>query len=68
MGHILMNNIQAYLEKYPKETQRLLGINDEQLQQILVESRKYYAELQEIKERNKVRIIKSGGGRKPSLS
>lgn len=64
-----MNNYTwEYINKHPKETKRLLGVDYQQLQN-LIEYLKQLKENQEIEqEKNKIRIIKSGGGRKVKLS
>ena len=62
-----MTNILLYIDKDPEETQRLVGLKSNQLQQ--------WIELQVLHEQNlaeveyqKTRIIKAGGGRKVKLS
>ena len=63
-----MSSVLDYIEHNPKETQRLIGIKYEQLQQLIQKApelnNKKLAEI----EANKTRIITVGGGRKPKLS
>lgn len=63
-----MNSPQEYVVKNPKETKRLLGIDYEQLQQLIATAELRHNQKQEEIEKNKIRIIKKGGGRKPRLS
>lgn len=63
-----MSNILAYIEQNPPESKRLIGLEYEQLQQ-LIEAAQLRHETQRAElEKNKVRIIKGGGGRKAKLS
>jgi hypothetical protein len=63
-----MSNILNYIEENPKETQRLIGLEYEQLQQLIQNAEKLHHEKQALLEVKKVRIIAGGGGRKPKLS
>ena len=63
-----MNSPQDYIVKNPKETKRLLGIDYEQLQQLIAIAELEHNQKQESIEKNKIRIIKKGGGNKPKLS
>lgn len=63
-----MNEILNYIEKNPKETQRLIGLKYEQLQQLIQKAKLFEQEKQALAEFKKVRIIAGGGGRKPKLS
>jgi hypothetical protein len=63
-----MNNILSYIEKNPQETQRLIGLKYEQLQQLIENAERLHKEKQASLESNKIRIITGGGGRKPKLS
>lgn len=63
-----MSNILVYIEQNPLESKRLIGLEYEQLQQ-LIEAAQLRHETQRAElEKNKVRIIKGGGGRKAKLS
>ena len=57
-----------YIQKHPKETKRLLGINYEQLRQLIEQGKLLNRMKQEEVEKNKIRIIKAGGGNNPKLS
>jgi hypothetical protein len=63
-----MSNILSYIEKTPQETQRLIGLKYEQLQQLIKNAERLHNEKQASLESKKVRIITGGGGRKPKLS
>lgn len=62
-----MAGILDYIEKNPQETQRLVGLEYEQLQQLIKNVEALNAEKQAEQESSKVRIITKGGGRKPKL-
>lgn len=63
-----MSDIVNYIEKNKKETQRLIGLEYEQLQQLIQNAEQLNYEKQALLESKKVRIIAGGGGRKPKLS
>lgn len=63
-----MSSIIDYIEKNPQETQRLIGLEYEQLQQLIENAERLHYEKQATLESKKVRIISAGGGRKPKLS
>lgn len=63
-----MSSILNYIEDNPKETQRLIGLEYEQLQQLIQNAERLHYEKQALRESKKVRIIAGGGGRKPKLS
>ncbi|UKP01140.1 transposase [Nostoc sp. UHCC 0870] len=63
-----MSNILNYIEENPKQTQRLIGLEYEQLQQLIINGERLYHEKKALLESKKVRIIAGGGGRKPKLS
>jgi len=63
-----MSNILDYIQKNPQETQRLIGLKYEQLEELLEQAIKRHNQKQELAESKKVRIILGGGGRKPKLS
>lgn len=63
-----MSEILNYIEENPKETQRLIGLKYEQLQQLIENAEGLYHEKQAALEAKKVRLIGGVGGRKPKLS
>ncbi|MEG4037749.1 transposase family protein [Microcoleus sp. S36b_A4] len=63
-----MSDILNHIEEHPKETQRLIGLDYEQLQQLIQNAEQLHHEKQALLESKKVRIIAGGGGRKPKLS
>lgn len=63
-----MSDILKHIEGNPKETQRLIGLEYEQLQQLIQNAERLNQEKQALLESKKVRIIAGGGGRKPKLS
>lgn len=63
-----MSDILNHIEDNPKQTQRLIGLEYEQLQQLIENAERLHQEKQATLESKKVRIIAGGGGRKPKLS
>ena len=63
-----MSDILNHIEENHKDTQRLIGLEYEQLQQLLPNTEQLHHEKQALLESQKVRIIAGGGGRKPKLS
>ena len=63
-----MSDILNHIEEHPQETQRLIGLDYEQLQQLIQNAERLHHEKQALLESKKVRIIAGGGGRKPKLS
>jgi DDE superfamily endonuclease/Helix-turn-helix of DDE superfamily endonuclease len=63
-----MNSVIEYITKNPQETKRLIGINYDQLQQLITQAVALEEQNIAINEEGKIRIIKQGGGRKPKLS
>jgi hypothetical protein len=63
-----MSSILEYIENNPQETQRLVGLKYEQLQQLIIVAEALHVQKQAKKESDKTRIIAKGGGRKPKLS
>ena len=57
-----------YIQKRPQETKRLLGIDYEQLQQVLAQAKLIHHRKKEEQENKKVRLIKAGGGNHSKLS
>ncbi|MDJ0647769.1 MAG: transposase [Xenococcaceae cyanobacterium MO_188.B19] len=63
-----MNNYTwKYIEKHPKEVKRLLGIDYEQLEQLIEQGKILHQIKQESIEKHKTRIIKAGGGKPAKL-
>ncbi|HBL10782.1 MAG TPA: hypothetical protein DD379_05145 [Cyanobacteria bacterium UBA11162] len=63
-----MGAISEAIENNPKEIKRLLGIDQEQLQQLISHAELLHQQKQEEIERKKVRVNQKGGGKKPKLS
>ncbi|MGH8002480.1 MAG: helix-turn-helix domain-containing protein [Brasilonema sp.] len=63
-----MSSILNYIEKNPQETQRLVGLKYEQLEQLIKQAIALHTEKQQEIETEKVRIINKGGRRKVKLS
>ena len=63
-----MSSILKHIEEKKKETQRLIGLNYEHLQQLIQNGERSHHEKLARIESNKIRIITGGGGRKPKLS
>lgn len=57
-----------YLQKHPKEIKRLLGIDYDQLGQLIEKGKLLHQRKQEEIEKKKIRIIQAGGGNHPKLS
>ncbi|WP_424097704.1 transposase [Moorena producens] len=57
-----------YIQKNPKQTKRLLGINHEQLSQLIEQAKLLHLQHQEKNQNQKVRLIKPGGGASQKLS
>jgi hypothetical protein len=64
----MSNYTWSYIQKHPKETKRLLGINDEQLRQLIGQGKLLNQRKKEKIEATKIRIIQGGGGNHPKLS
>ena len=64
----MSNYTWEYIQKHPQEVKRLLGIDFEQLQQLLEQGKFLHQKKQEEKEKQKIRIIKAGGGKSSKLS
>jgi DDE superfamily endonuclease/Helix-turn-helix of DDE superfamily endonuclease len=63
-----MSQLREYIEQHPSEAQRLVGLDYEQLMELLSEAEKLHNQKQLTREQKKTRIIKGGGGRQPKLS
>lgn len=58
----------ARIESHPQEAKRLIGINYEQFLALVALAEQRHIEKQAEIEKNKIRIIAPGGGRKPQMS
>jgi hypothetical protein len=63
-----MNDVLGYIKNNPQETQRLVGLKYEQLEQLINQVIALHIQKQEGLESKKVRIINKGGDRKVKLS
>ncbi|WP_414589933.1 transposase [Scytonema sp. PCC 10023] len=63
-----MSDILGYIKNNHQETQRLVGLKYEQLEQLIKQALALHTQKQEEVEAQKVRIINKGGGRKVKLS
>ena len=62
-----MSSIQEYIDKNPQESKRLIGLEYQQLQQLIAAAALLHQQKTSEIEQSKVRIIKGGGGRKAKL-
>ena len=58
----------GYIQKYPKYTKRLLGIDYEQLEQLIALGKLLNQKNKEEIEKTKIRINQPGSGNNPKLS
>lgn len=63
-----MSDILSYIQNNSQETQRLIGVKYEQLEQLMKQALALHTEKQQEREAKKIRIINKGGGRKVKLS
>ena len=63
-----MSEILSYIKNNPQETQRLVGVKYEQLEQLIKQAIALHTHKQQEVEAQKMRIINKGGGRKVKLS
>jgi hypothetical protein len=63
-----MSDVLGYIQNNPQETQRLVGLKYEQLEQLMNQAIALHTQKQQEIEAQKVRIINKGGGRKVKLS
>ncbi len=63
-----MSNILNYIKENPRQTQRLIGLDYTELQNLIQNIENLHNEKQAGLESKKIRIIAAGGGRKPKLS
>jgi len=59
-----MAEILNYIEEHPQETQRLIGLDYSELQQLIKNIERLHDKKQDLLESDKIRIIEKGGGRK----
>ncbi|AUB43129.1 Mobile element protein (plasmid) [Nostoc flagelliforme CCNUN1] len=64
----MMTNPLVKIESHPQSAKRLIGINYEQFITLVALAEQRHKQKQIEIEKNKVRIIASGGGRKPKMS
>lgn len=62
-----MSQLLDYIEKSPKETKRLVGINYDQLQQLFTQAEALHYQKQALIESSKFRLNSKGAGCKPKL-
>lgn len=63
-----MSSILNHIDENPQSTQRLIGLGYTELQQLLQNAERLHSEKQAFQEAKKIRVIASGGGRRPKLS
>lgn len=63
-----MSSILEHIEANPQETKRLIGLDYPELKVLLYNAEQLHTKKQALLESKKIRIISSGGGRKPKLS
>jgi len=63
-----MSEVLSYIKNHPEQTQRLIGLKYEQLEQLIKEAIALHTQKQQKVEAQKIRIINKGGGRKVKLS
>lgn len=56
-----------YIQANPKQVKRLLGISYEELNQLIEICRRQHEENQKLKEKDKIRLMRAGGGKKANL-
>lgn len=63
-----MSSVLDYIQNNPQQTQRLVGLKSEQLEQLIKKANALHTQKRQEIEAQKVRIINKGGGRKVKLS
>lgn len=63
-----MSSILEHIEANPQETKRLIGLDYPKFKVLLYNAEQLHQKKQALLESQKIRIISSGGGRKPKLS
>lgn len=64
----MKNYTWEYIQKYPKQTKRLLGIDYQQLEQLMALGKLIHRKNQSEIEKTKIRINQPGSGTPPKLS
>ena len=59
-----MSNLREYLDKNPQQAKRLLGMEYEQLIELIQAAELLEQEKRQEQEKTKIRLIKAGGGRR----
>ena len=62
-----MKNPLNYIQEYPHRTKQILGISNEEFQELLNQAEMHHNKIQADIERKKIRVNQKGGGRKPKL-
>ena len=62
-----MKNPLDYIQEYPHRTKQILGISNEQFQELLNQAEIHHNKIQVEIECKKIRINEKGGGRKPKM-
>jgi hypothetical protein len=62
-----MSQLREYIESHPGETQRLVGVDYEQLKLLITQAERRKQEKQQAANQKKTLLIKAGGGRQPKL-
>lgn len=62
-----MSLLKEYIEKHPSEAQRLVGLDYEQLSELISQAENLHNQKRKAIEQKKTRIIKAGGGRQAKL-
>jgi hypothetical protein len=60
-----MKNPLNYIQEYPQRAKQILGISDDQFQDLLAQAQMHHNQLQAENESKKIRINEKVGGRKP---
>lgn len=63
-----MNKLREYLDQHPSQTKRLLGMDYDQLMELITSAQNLYERHQKHQESQKTRIIRPGSGRPPKLA
>jgi hypothetical protein len=63
-----MSRLSDYIDQNPDETKRLIGVDYELLQNLIGQAKTIHRQQQDRIEKDKVRLIARGGGRKATLS
>ncbi|NES87308.1 MAG: transposase family protein [Moorea sp. SIO2B7] len=63
-----MTPIVSYLKGNPRSTKRLIGLSNEQVNQLINKAQEYHQKKKEEIAKTEIRLIKAGGGRKSKLN